>query len=384
MNKAYKYRLYPNRNQANFINQCIGACRFVYNQALGWRIAAYEADRTSLTYADTAYGLTKIKILFPWLKDADSIALQQSLRHLDDAYRNFFRDNGSGFPKFKSKKHCKLAYTIMNINNNIIVTDKGIKIPKLGIVKAAMSRMAPTDYVLKSATVSKDRTGAYYVSVLYEYENAVTPHPVDPDNAIGLDYKSDGLYRDSNGDTCGSPKYYRQTSRKLANAQRMLSRKVGSHKGEAKSSNYLKQQLKVNKIHKHISNQRIDYLHKKSCEIANHYDLVCVEDLNMRSLSNKGFGNGKATMDNGYGMFLNMLGYKLADRGKFLIKVDKFYPSSQLCSYCGYKEPELKDLSIRKWLCPVCGHTLDRDTNAAINIKHEGLRIFFSEYAASA
>ena len=155
----------------------------------------------------------------------------------------------------------------------------------------------------------------------------------------------------------------------------MLSRKVGSKKREIKSKNYLKQLKKVSKIHRHIANQRLDNLHKISTGIANRYDVVCVEDLNMKAMSNKGFGNGRATMDNGYGSFLNMLEYKLSDRGKYFIKVDKWYPSSQLCHCCGYRDPLLKDLRIRKWECPSCGTFHDRDTNAAINILHEGLRL---------
>ena len=149
-------------------------------------------------------------------------------------------------------------------------------------------------------------------------------------NAIGLDYASDGLYVDSNGSIGSNHKYY-ESQKKLAKAQRRLSRKQGSLKNETKSNNYMKQLRKVNRIHRHIANQRLDNLHKKSTEIANQYDVVCVESLNMKSMSNKGFGNGKATLDNGYGMFLSMLEYKLSDRNKYLIKADKWFPSSQIC-----------------------------------------------------
>lgn len=164
---------------------------------------------------------------------------------------------------------------------------------------------------------------------------------------------------------------------KLAKAQRKLSRMKGSKKGEAKSNNYKKQLKKVNKIHRHIANQRLDNRHKISTEITNRYDIVCVENLNMKSMSNKGFGNGKATMDNGYGMFLNMLAYKLADKGKYLVKVDRWFPSSQICHCCGAVHPEMKDLRIRTFKCD-CGLTISRDQNAAINIKNEGLRMLKS------
>ena len=179
---------------------------------------------------------------------------------------------------------------------------------------------------------------------------------------------------DSNGNKGTNHKYYRESHNKLAKEQRKLSRMKGSRKGEVKSNHYMKQLRKVNKIHKHIANQRLDNLHKIYTEIANQYDVVCVESLNIRSMSNNGFGNGKATLDNGYGMFLNMLNYKLADRGKHFIKVDKWFPSSQICNCCGKVHTEMKDLSIRTIHCN-CGLALDRDHNAALNIKKEGLRI---------
>lgn len=196
----------------------------------------------------------------------------------------------------------------------------------------------------------------------------------DITNAIGLDYASDGLYTDHNGDKGSNHKFYRESHDKLSKEQRRLSRKIGNRKGSIKSNNYLKQLRKVNNIHRHIANQRLDNLHKKSTEIANQYDVVCVESLNMRSMANKGFGNGKATLDNGYGMFLSMLEYKLADRGKYLIKVDKWFPSSQICHNCGTLHPEMKDLKIRTMDCD-CGYHIDRDRNAALNILQEGLRL---------
>ena len=375
MNKAYKYRLYPTEEQETLLLKTFGCCRYVYNKALFWRKAAYDADNTSLSYSDTSYGLTALKRQLPWLKEVDSIALQQALRHLDTAYKNFFNVKGAKFPKFKSKRSSKKSYTTINQHGTVTVLDDGIKLPKTGKIKAVISRKAPDNWKLKSATVSMAPDHKFYVSVLYEYEAVIIPHSIDPQNVIGFDYKSDGLYVDSNGNTCGSPKYYRKALDKLAKEQRKLARKVGSNKHKIKSANYIKQQLKVNRIHRHIANQRLDFLHKLSTGIANRYDAVCVESLNMRAMSNSGFGNGKATMDNGYGMFVNMLEYKLHNRGKYLVKVDKWFPSSQLCSCCGYRNPELKDLSIRKWVCPICGTEHDRDHNSAINTLQEGLRL---------
>lgn len=189
-----------------------------------------------------------------------------------------------------------------------------------------------------------------------------------------MDYASDGLYVDNNGNVGTNHKYYRESHNKLAKAQRRLSRMQGSKNNNTKSNNYLKQLRKINKIYRHVANQRLDNLHKISTEIANQYDVVCTESLNMRAMSNKGFGNGKATLDNGYGMFLNILEYKLLERNKYLIKVDKWFRSSQICHCCGSIHPEMKNLAIRTMKCD-CGLTINRDQNAAINILQEGLRI---------
>ncbi len=246
--------------------------------------------------------------------------------------------------------------------------------PKIGYVKAVIHRKPEEGWILKSATISKDPDGKYYASVLFEYNLPKSNYSADLNNAIGLDYASDGLYVDDKGNIGNNHKYYRESQEKLAKEQRNLSRKKGAKKGEEKSSNYKKQLSKVNGIHRHIANQRKDNLHKLSTEIANQHDVVCVEDLNMKSMSNKKFRNGKSTMDNGYGMFLAMLDYKLTIRNKYLIKVDKWYPSSQICHCCGRKHPEMKDLSRRIMTCE-CGLTMSRDQNAAINILQEGLRI---------
>ena len=213
---------------------------------------------------------------------------------------------------------------------------------------------------------------------MFAFEEEKPTYKIDTCNAIGLDYASDGLYVDNNGNIGTNHKYYRQSHKKLAKAQRKLSRMKGSKKHEKKSSNYRKQLRKVNRIHRHIANQRKDNLHKLSAEIANRHDVVCVESLNMKAMSNKGFGNGKATMDNGYGTFLPMLEYKLNKRGKYFIKVDKWYPSSQICHACGTLHPEMKDLKIRTMRCD-CGLVIGRDQNAAINILNEGLRILAAQ-----
>ncbi len=315
---------------------------------------------------------------YPYLKEVDSLALANKQLDLQAAFRNTFsksRKSNNGFPKFKSAKHSRKSYTTNNQKGTIaIIENKYIKLPKIGKVRAVIHRIPDNGWLIKSATISQESDGKYYISVLFEFENIINPYIADKYNAIGLDYASDGLYVDNNGNIGSNHRYYRESHKKLAKAQRRLSRMQGSKKHEMKSNNYLKQLQKVNKIHRHIANQRLDNLHKKSTEIANQYDVVCVESLNMRSISNKDFGNGKATLDNGYGMFLSMLEYKLSDRNKYLVKVDKWFPSSQICHCCGKLHPEMKNLAIRKMSCN-CGLEISRDQNAAINILKEGLRL---------
>ena len=376
MNSAIKYRLYPTSEQKIMFAKTFGCCRKVYNLMLAEKIESYKT-----TGKFAAVTPAKYKNDFPYLKEVDSLALANVQLNLQSAFKNHFDKNRrkkTGFPKFKSAKHSRKSYTTNNQNGTVAIIDnRYIRLPKIGKIKAVIHRVPGTDWKLKSATVSCDSDGKYYVSVLFEYENSASTYVVDENNAIGMDYASDGLYVDDKGNMGTNHKFYRESHKKLAKEQRRLSRKKGSRKGEDKSHNYLKQQRKVNRIHTHIANQRKDNLHKISTEIANQYDIVCVESLNMRNMSNSGFGNGKATLDNGYGMFLDMLEYKLANRGKYLVKVDKWYPSSQICHCCGKRHPEMKDLKIRTMRCE-CGCVMDRDRNAAMNIKKEGLRILNS------
>ena len=306
-NIAIKYAIYPNLTQTTLCQKTFGCCRFVYNQMLMIQQERYKLGEKHLSKMDAnKYCNQNLKAEYPFLTEVDKFALTNSIYYLSGAHDRFFKRLGK-FPKHKSKRKSKKSYTTNWTNSNIVVGDNFIKLPKLGKVKAKIHRLPEQDWKLKSATISQQSDGSYYCSVLYEYDNEAKQVAVDKNNAIGLDYKSDGLYVDSNGNKPPLHKYYRQSQKKLARLQRKLSRKVGSKKGKMKSNNYLKQQMKVNRLHCHIANRRKDYLHKKSTEIANRYDIVCVENLNMRAMSNKGFGNGKATMDNGYGMFLSML-----------------------------------------------------------------------------
>lgn len=372
MNRAYKYRIYPTTEQRILFTKTFGCCRKVYNLMLSDKIEGYKAAGKFPTVTPAKY-----KKNHPYLKEVDSLALANKQLDLQAAFRNCFsksRMKNTVFPKFKSAKHSRRSYATNNQKGTIAIMDGGfIKLPKAGKVKAVIHRMPGDNWFIKSATVSQESDGKYYVSVLFEFETPINAYTADKTNAIGLDYASDGLYVDSNGNVGTNHKYYRESHRKLSRAQRRLSRMQGSCKNEAKSNNYLKQLRKVNRIHRHITNQRLDNLHKVSTRIANRYDVVCVESINMSAMANKGFGNGIATLDNGYGMFLSLLEYKLADRNKYLIKVDKWFPSSQICHCCGSLHPEMKNLRVRTMKCD-CGLTMSRDRNAAINILQEGLR----------
>lgn len=378
MNKAIKYRLYPTTEQAVLFIRTFGCCRKVYNLMLEDKIKTYESTKTFGKQTPAMY-----KEDYPFLREVDSLALANVQLNLQKAISSCFdksRKKKNRFPRFKSAKHSRKSYKTNNQDGTVAITEKGVKLPKVGIVKAKIHRLPENDWQLKSATISQESDGKFYVSILFKYKNSMIPVP-KTNNAVGLDYASDSLYVDDKGNIGTNHKYYRESHKKLARQQRKLSRMAGSKKGETKSHRYLKQLAKVNRIHRHIANQRLDNLHKLSTEIANQYDIVCVEDLNMKALSNRYFGNGKATLDNGYGLFLKLLEYKLVERGKYLIKVDRFFPSSQICHCCGERHPEMKDLRIRTIKCD-CGLSMNRDQNAAINIKQEGLRILHEELAS--
>lgn len=341
-----------------------GCVRFIYNQMLADKIKYYEATKQKLNNTPAQY-----KKDFEWLKEVDSLALANAQMNLQPAYNHFFRSPKTGFPKFKSKKSNRRSYTTNCVNGNITLADGQLKLPKIGLVKIKQHRQISDDYMLKSVTVSQTPSGKYYASILYEYE-AEVPQSM-PQTFIGLDFSMPELYIDSNGFEPHYPRYYRQTEDKLAREQRKLSK---MQKG---SNNRNKQRIKVAKLHEKVSNQRRDFLHKQSRQIANAYDCVCIEDLDMKTMSGV-LHFGKSVSDNGWGMFTTFLQYKLSEAGKQLIKVDKFFPSSQICSACGCKNPETKNLSIREWTCPECGISHNRDINAAINIKNEGMRLVFA------
>jgi len=370
INKALKVRIYPNKTQQKKIDTTINCCRFVRNHMIERNRKLYDRRKEHLNYNAMQNLLPGMKKYLPWLAEADSQALKYACRQVDDAYQRFFKKL-SGHPQFSSKRESVQSYTTTNAK--AIHYETGcVKIPCVGWVKARDARDLPFGSKICQVTVTRNH-GQYYASICYKIEETTASVQIVDNNVIGLDYKSDGLYMDSNGKCCDMPSYYRKSQVVIVKEQCRLSRKVGSHKGEKRSGNYIRQQERLFKKTHYAANQRKDFLHKRSTAIAKQYDAVCVEDLDMKAMANKGFGNGKATLDNGYGMFLTMLDYKLRDRGKQLVKIDKWYPSSQVCSCCGHKQK--MPLHVRAYDCPQCGNHMDRDYNAAVNIRNEGLRI---------
>ena len=358
-NKAYKYRLYPNKEQEILLAKTFGCVRFIYNKMLSDKIEHYKETKEKLNNTPAQY-----KKEFEWLKEVDSLALANAQMNLQTAYNNFFRSPKIGFPKFKSRKRNRFSYTTNNQNGTIPIKDGKLRLPKVGLVRIKLHRLIPEGQKIKSATITKTPSGKYYAAILVEYEQEIPYVELDKNKAIGLDYASHSFYVDSQGREADYPKFYRNAQEILAREQRKLSlMKYGSN-------NYLKQKIRVARLQEHITNQRRDWINKLSTRLANEYDYICVEDINMQNMA-QSLKLGKSTNDNGFGMFRTILAYKLADRGKKLIKIDKWFPSSKMCRFCGNINHELT-LSDRVWTCE-CGQVLNRDENAAINIMNVGL-----------
>ena len=366
MEYSYKFRLYPTREQENLIQRTFGCTRFVYNYFLDKRIQAYKESKETLNYYACAAALTELKTTddHAWLKEVDSIALQQSLKDLDNAYQNFFREvkkGGSvGSPKFHSKRDRRKSYTT---KQNIEVFDRYIKLPKLGKVKCRVSREVKGRIL--NATVSQTPSGKYFVSV------CCTDVEIDMHQStgamVGLDMGLKEFAISSDGTTYQNHRYLRKSAKRLARLQRRLSRKSKDSKRREKA------RIAVARAHEKVANQRSDYLQKLSTTLIKENDLIAVEDLVVKNMT-KNHSLAKSINDVSWGEFMRMLEYKAAWHKKVIVKIDRFYPSSQRCSVCGYRNADTKDLSVRKWVCPQCGTTHDRDVNAARNILAEGLR----------
>ena len=352
MLKAYKYRIYPNAEQMQFFAKCFGCVRFVYNRMLSDRIEHYNLTGKSLNNTPAQY-----KSEFTWLKEVDSLALANAQMNLNTAYRNFFRDKSNGFPKFKSKKNNNFSYTTNNQKGTVYVENGYIKLPKLkSPVKIRQHRSF--EGVIKSCTISKAPSGKYHISILVETEIQKLPAS---DMRVGIDVGIKDFAVLSNGEAYKNPKHLRKSEKRLAKLQRDLSRK------QIGSSNRNKARIKVAKLHEKIANQRMDFLHKKSTEIIRKNQAIVIEDLKVKNLM-KNHNLAKSIAEVSWSRFREMLDYKSRWYGRELIIAPPDYPSSQLCSDCGNRSSQTKDLACRVYVCPECGLEIDRDYNASLNL----------------
>lgn len=362
--KAFKYRIYPNKKQQELIQKTFGCVRFVYNYYLNKRKEMYENGKVTFTYNMCSKDLTSLKKNFEWLKEVDSVGLQSSLKDLDSAYQKLFKEH-TGYPKFKSKKNRYKSYKTKNTNNCIDFNNKHIKLPKLGLVNVK-DKQIPQGRIL-NATISQEPNGHYYCSLCctdVEFEQL----PKTNKN-VGIDLGLADFAILSDGTKIENPQFYEQSEKKLAKLQRELSRKtIGSVRWE-------KARLKVAKLQKHIANQRNDFLQKLTTIIVSNYDVIAIEDLNVKEMKETDSKiRNKRVGDVSWSEFRRMLTYKSQWYGKELSVIHRYYPSSQICHVCGHRDGK-KSEDIRSWTCPNCNSELDRDINAAINILNEGLRL---------
>lgn len=360
---TYKYRIYPNKEQEGKLNRTFGCCRFLFNQMLDDKINHYKLFGEVKEYPTSVY-----KEEYHFLYEADALALHRAKAELDHSFKALVKQDR--FPNYKRKKS-KQTFLCPNASNRIKLTDgnRYIELPSIGPVRIKAHRPIPQGCALISVTVIKLPSGRFYAALLLSEPSGIQPYiPIIPDTTIGLDYSAPHFYVDSTGAKADPPHFYRDQQKHLKRAYKKLRRM------QKTSRNYEKERKKVARLHERIANQRRDFLHKESHRIANEWDSVCVESLNMRDMG-RHLNLGKSTKDNAFGMFRTMLQYKLECQGKHLLYCNAWIKTSQLCHVCGYVKKDMQ-LSTREWTCPNCHTHHDRDINAAINIKDQVLKHF--------